>query len=285
MYPTIPTAEDEPELFWAVRGGKGNFGIVTELEFDLVPVATLYGGGIFFPGEAAADVLHAWRTWAPTLPEDTTTSVALLRLPPDPGLPEPLRGRFVVHLRFAHLGEDGEALLAPMRAVAPAIMDLVAEMPFTAVDGIHMDPPGPLPMWERGTGLRELPAEAVDALLAAAGPDVEVPLVLVEVRLLGGAVARPAPVPNAVCGRDAAFTVLAIAPTAGPLMEVAPAITQAIVDGLAPWATGSALLNFHGSGNAERIARLWPETDRSRLLAAKRRFDPDNLFVFGSAIA
>jgi FAD/FMN-containing dehydrogenase len=276
----------DPELFWALRGGKGNFGIVTELEFELMPVASLYGGGIFFPGAAAAELLHTYRTWVRTLPEETTTSIALLRLPPLPELPEPLRGQFVVHLRVAHLGsaEEGAALLAPMRAVAPAIMDLVGDMPYPAVDSIHMDPTDPMPMWERGATLRELPAEAVDELLAAAGPDVEVPLIMVEVRHLGGAVGRPARVPNAVAGRDAAFTVFALGPMAGPLAETMPAITQSVVDRMAPWAARGSLLNFLGWAGPERVRRLWDDADRARLLAVKERMDPGNVFSCGHAL-
>lgn len=279
-------AQTDPDLFWAVRGGKGNFGIVTELEFDLMPVSRLYGGGIFFPGEAAAALLHTYREWVETLPEETTTSIALLRLPPLPTLPPPLQGAHVVHLRFAHLGgaEEGAALLAPMRAVSPAVMDLVGEMPYAAVDSIHMDPTDPMPMWERGTALRELPAAAVDALLAAAGPGVETPLIMVEVRHLGGAAARPATVPNAVAGRDAAFEVFAIAPTAGPLVEVAPAITQAVADGVAPWSTGGSLLNHLGQAGPDRVRRMWPAATRERLLAVKRRIDPADLFRTGHAI-
>ncbi|GAA3248342.1 FAD-binding oxidoreductase [Pseudonocardia petroleophila] len=279
-------ADGDPDLFWALRGGSGNFGIVTELEFDLVPVTTLYGGGIFFPGEAAADVLHAYRTWVGTLPEETTTSVALLRLPPLPELPEPLRGRFVVHLRFAHLGpaDEGAALLAPMRAAAPAVLDLVADMPYAAVDSIHMDPTDPMPTWERGTTLRELPAAAVDELLAVAGPDVAVPLIMVELRHLGGAVGRPAAVPNAVAGRDAAFSLLALGPTAGPLAETMPAITQSVVDRMAPWAARGALLNFLGSAGPERVGRLWDDADRARLLAVRDRLDPDRRLAPGHAL-
>jgi FAD/FMN-containing dehydrogenase len=279
-------AISDPELFWALRGGKGNFGIVTELEFDLVPVASLHGGGVFFPGEAAAALLHAYRTWVETLPEETTTSIALLRLPPLPALPEPLRGRFVVHLRFAHLGpaDEGAALLAPMRAVAPAIMDLVGDMPYAAVDSIHMDPVDPMPTWERGATLRALPAEAVDALLAAAGPDVEVPLIMVELRHLGGAVARPAPTPNAVAGRGAAFALFALGPMVGPLVETVPALTQAVVDRMAPWAARGALLNFLGSAGPDRVRRLWDDADLERLLAVKRRVDPGGLFSTGHAL-
>ncbi len=279
-------AEREPDLFWAVRGGKGNFGIVTELEFELVPVARLYGGGIFFPGEAAADLLHAYRRWVTTLSEDTTTSIALLRLPPLPTLPESLRGRFVVHLRVAHLGsaEEGAALVAPMRAVAPAIMDLVGEMPYAAVDSIHMDPTDPMKMWERGTALAVLPAEAVDAVLAVAGPDVDVPLFMVEIRHLGGALGRPAAVPNAVAGRDAAFSVFAIGPMDGPVAEVVPAITQSVVDRVAPWSTGGSLLNFLGQAGPERVRGVWNPMDRARLVDVKRRYDPANVFAFGQPI-
>jgi len=279
-------AVGEPDLFWAVRGGKGNFGIVTELEFDLVPVARLYGGGVFFPGAAAPDLLHTFRTWVDTLPEETTTSVALLRLPPDPNLPPPLQGAFVVHLRFAHLGpaKAGAALLAPMRAVAPALMDLVDEMPYAAVDSIHMDPTDPLPAWERGSALRELPAGGVDALLAAAGPGVETPLIMVEIRHLGGALGRMPATPNAVAGRDAAFEVFAVGPMAGPLVEVVPALTQAVVDGVAAWSTGGSLLNHLGAANAERVRRIWPEPVRERLLAIKRQVDPADVFGSGHAI-
>jgi FAD/FMN-containing dehydrogenase len=272
-------AEREPELFWAVRGGKGNFGIVTELEFDLVPVARLYGGGVFFPAEAAADVLHAYREWAPSLPDETTTSVALLRLPPLPELPEPLRGRFVVHLRMAHLGPaaEGAALAAPMRAVAPALLDVLADMPAAAFDAIHRDPTEPMPVRERGTALASLPADAVDALLAAAGPDVDAPsLSMVEIRQLGGALARPPAVPNAVAGRDAAYSLLAVAPEDGP--------AAAVVDRLAPWSTGGALLNLLGAATAERIRSLWSPAELERLTAVKRRYDPANVFALGQPI-
>ncbi|MGY1744820.1 FAD-binding oxidoreductase [Blastococcus sp. SYSU D00695] len=282
---TVDAASD-PELFWALRGGKGSFGVVTALEFDLVPVARLYGGGVFFPGSAAAALLHAYREWAPGLPEETTTSIAVLRLPPDPALPEPLRGQTVVHLRVAHLGdaEEGAALVAPMRAVAPALLDGLGEMPFAAVDAIHMDPTAPMPTYDRGTLLRELTADTVDAVLAAAGPDVEVPLVMVELRQLGGAVGRPAAVPNAVAGRDAAFSCWVLGPMFPPVAGIVPGVVDAVAGALAPWSTGRALLNFAGSLTAAQVGGLWDEADRQRLLAVKRRVDPAGLFTHGHVV-
>src|SRR5262249_46496333 len=93
-------ADHYPDLFWALRGGKGNFGIVTAIEFELVPVTRLYGGGIFFPGAAAPEVLHEFAHWSKQMPEEVTTSVALLRLPDFPFIPEPLRGKLSVHLPY-----------------------------------------------------------------------------------------------------------------------------------------------------------------------------------------
>ncbi len=274
------TAESDPDLFWAVRGGKVGFGIVTELEFALVPVARFYGGGVFYPAEAAAAVLHGWREWVPTLTEDTSTSVALLRLPPDPALPEPLRGRSVLHLRVAHLGsaEEGEAVVAPMRAVATPLVDTLAEMPAAAIDAVHMDPITPMPVYDRGATLRALPAEAVDAVLAVAGPDVPAPLALVEIRLLGGAVARRPEVDNAVAGRDGAFTLYAIGAPFGVPAADARAAAEAVTAALAPWTAGG-LLNFQGRATPEEVGRLWDDATRARLLRIRDRVDPAGLFA------
>lgn len=140
-------ARREPDLFWAVRGGKGNFGVVTAMTIDLLPVSTLYAGGIYYAAKAIGDVLHAYARWAPELPEETTTSVTLLRLPPLPFVP-------------------------------PALLDTVGKLPYVQCGEIYRDPPDPLPFWEQGTLLRELPADAVDRLLSVCGPGVETPAVL-----------------------------------------------------------------------------------------------------------
>jgi FAD/FMN-containing dehydrogenase len=285
-------ADRETDLFWAVRGGKGNFGIVTSIEIELVPVSRLYAGGIFYPATAATDVLHAYRTWTSTLPEATTTSIAILRLPPLPELPEPLRGQTVVHLRFIHTGDaddqgnadEGARLLAPMRSVAPAIMDYVGEMPYTAVDAIHQDPDHPMPGWERGGMLSDLTAEAVDAILAAAGPQVDIPLIMVELRHLGGALSRQADVPNAVPGRNAAFSFLVIGPLVPELAEIVPAVGAAVLGAVAPFALPGAMLNFAGHAAPEQLLAAWAPVDRERLLKIKASYDPTNMFRTGQAL-
>lgn len=277
------TQDTDSELFWALRGGKGNFGVVTALEFRLFPVARFYGGGLFFPGEAAASVLHEWRRWAPTLPEEATTSLSFLRLPPMPELPPPLQGTFVIHLRFSSLGdaEDAERLLAPMRAVAPTVLDTIAELPYAAVAAVHMDPVTPVPWVDRSTALRDFPAEAADALLRLVGPDSGTQLTVVEIRSFGGALARPPAVPNAVAGRDVPWAVLGFG-VGGPDQQARNIEQLAqVMTALAPWAHDEAMTNFltAGEGTTPQQMRSIYGSDRyDRLVAVKRRYDPSNMF-------
>jgi hypothetical protein len=281
-------AEHEPDLFWAVRGGKGNFGIVTAMTVELLPIAEFWGGPVFFAGTHAREVLGAYRAWAPTLPEEATTSIALLRVPPLPEIPEPIRGQFVVHLRYVHCGDpaEAEALLAPMLDVAPVVLSLVGPTPVQASDVVHQDPTDPMPAWEHGALLRELTSETIDALLEVAGPQHELPVVIVEIRQLGGALARPAEVPNAVAGRGAAYSLLAIGVLAPGLEEVTPAVSASIVGALSPWAAEGALVNFlGGAGEApEQVRAAYDTATRERLLAVKEAYDPGNVFRFGHAL-
>lgn len=275
-------AEQHPDLFWAVRGGKGNFGIVTSIEFDLFEVPTLYGGGIFFPAAATAAVLHAYREWVETLPEETTSSVALLRLPPAPELPDGLRGQFVVHLRVAHVGDpaEGERLVAPMRAVADSIIDGVRVMPYGEVGSIHQDPTEPSAYWEGGLLLDELPAPLMDEIIAEVGPDADMPVQIFELRHMGGALSRAPRRPNAVGGRAARFHALVIA----DIVHAEPA--RRALDVVVPASRGGALLNFQGHATAaEQVALAWEPEDLLRLREIKRRYDPANTFRTGHALA
>ena len=250
-------ASTEPDLFWAVRGARGNFGVITSLVIRLVPVATIYAGAVFFAGDSARDVLHSFRAWAPTLPDRTSTSVALLNFPPLEELPPMLRGQYVVMLRFAHNGDEAEGaeLLAPMLEAGTVLLDGVAAMPYTSADAIHQDPTDPMPVWEKGALLRELTADVVEALLAVAGPGVAPPLAMVELRLMGGALGRQPSVPNAVSGREGAYSVLALGALAPGLEELVPTLGGAVLDTLDPRRTGTSLLNWLGatSGPAEVV--------------------------------
>jgi FAD/FMN-containing dehydrogenase len=279
-------AGDGSELDWALRGGKGNVGVVTGMEIELFDIPDLYGGAIFWPGELAPALLPAFAEWTKTLPDDFSTSISLLRLPPLPEVPEPLRGKFTVHLRVGYVGSDadGERLVAPMREVAPPMIDMVGRMPYAELDRIHMDPENPVPYEEGGLVLRELAPETIAAILEQAGPDSQCPLLLVEVRLMGGALALERD--DAVGGRDAAYTLFGVGALMPPIADAVPGAVAALMAAGAPWSTGGTMVNFHGvPGDAADRARAWSPKTLERLQRAKATYDPGNLFRVGHTIS
>ena len=153
------------------------------------------------------------------------------------------------------------------------------------MDAIHMDPVDPLPAWEKGMLLAELTGETVDALLETAGPQLQIPLIMAEIRLLGGALGRPAKVPNAVAGRDGAYSVLVLGPAVPELAEVVPAVGKGVLGALKPWAAPGVLTNFLGdvTGPAE-VLNAYPAETQRRLMEVKRTVDPAGIFSFGHAI-
>ncbi|MGH3151688.1 MAG: FAD-binding protein [Streptosporangiaceae bacterium] len=163
-------ADHEPDLFWAVRGG-GGVGVVTALEMRLYPVRELYAGDLFFPIQRAAEVLHAWREWTATVPDEVTSIGHLLRVPPLPEVPEPLRGRAFAIIEAACLGDAGTGaeLIGQLRRLGPEL-DTVAMIPAAALGQLNMDPPQPVPGAGDGAFLADFPAAAIDALVAVAGP-------------------------------------------------------------------------------------------------------------------
>jgi FAD/FMN-containing dehydrogenase len=270
------------DLFWALRGGKGNFGIVTSMEIELFPVPRLYGGGLYFRGSAAPDVFRAYRRWVKTVPDELTSSIAMTRLPWSRDVPEFLRGRFVVHLRIAYHGAvaDGEELVEPLRKITLTLADTVRDMPFAEAGTIHNDPVEPFALRERTTYLREVDEDAIDTLVNLAGPDSSCPLQMVELRHLGGALGRPSEVPNAVGNRDAEFLLyLAGAATLGESAMI-DECADAVMDAMAPWSTGGVCMNFLGVRDSapERVRAAYSEPDYRRLVAVKRAYDPENLF-------
>jgi FAD/FMN-containing dehydrogenase len=277
------TAESEPELFWALRGGKGNFGAVTAMVCELFAQTRIYGGGVWFAIEHVLELMPAWREWVETLPEEATTTVAVQRLPPLPELPPPLQGASVLHMRFTHLGSaaEGEQLFAPMRALAPSILDTVAEMPYTSIGTVHMDPPEPVPYWDRTMMFADLSEEAVDEFLALTGPDSECPLVSVEIRHLGGAMDREPAVPNAVPTRGLPFVMFAFG-VGGPDQEdLMRGYLAKLFSGLEPWSAGRMMANFMSAEEATSPVQMraaYGEERYDRLAGIKKSFDPHNLF-------
>ncbi len=269
------TADREPDLFWAIRGGRDNFGVVTGMRVALVPVDRLYGGGLYFAGELAPDVLAGYRAWTAELPEELTSSVGLIPYPDLPMLPDPLRGRHVVHVRIAYTGpaEEGERLVAPLRALGPRLMDRLRELPFTEAGTIYNDPTTPHPYQGDAALLSEWDGQAVGKVLGMVGPGSADPAVF-EVRHLGGALGRPPAVPNAVGHRDANYLLRVISVGDGDVV----AAHRRVFDAVRPWTLGRALgFTYRAIGPDEVREGYDPDAYR-RLAELKGRYDPDNLF-------
>lgn len=266
------TAETETDLFWALRGGKGALGIVTAIEFDLLPLTTVLAGSLFFGSTDTARVLHEWARWCVDLPLEATTSVAVLRLPPMQGVPAPIAGKQTVAVRFVWTGDpaEGEQVLAPMRSVAPLVFGGVQVMPAAGVGVIYGDPVDPMPSHDRCAVLSELPREAIDTILDVAGPTSDCTQLVVELRQLGGRITATPTVPSAFCGRDAPFTLRTIGITAGPRTGAIRADAAAIITAAQPWTTARRLPNFE------------PSTDPATLSAT---YDPDTLRRLRSIVA
>ena len=190
------TAQNHPDLFWALRGGGGNFGVVTAIEFAVYPVEELYAGALFFPFERASEVFHTWRELLPTFPEELMTWASILHIPPLPEVPEAFRGRSFAIVMGAFLGEEteGRDLLRRLRDLGPEI-DTFAMVPPIELGELAMDPPDPLPATSGHELLEELPASLIDEFLSIAGPDSDsgTSLTMFQLRHMGGALARKSP--------------------------------------------------------------------------------------------
>ena len=262
--------ENEPDLFWAVRGGGGSFGVVTALEFRLFPLTEVYAGVMFWPVERATEVLNAWREWVDTVPDELTSVGRILQLPPLPEIPEPLRGGSFVVVETIYVGDEaeGEKLIAPFRALEPTL-DTVATVPMPALGHLHMDPETPVPGAGEGMLLSDFTAEAVDAVVESS---VGSSLISVEVRHLGGAIGRPSPQHGAVSHFDADFLLFGVGITPGPEAHAAVlADVERLIGAMAPWDSGSMYLNF-SEVDLNQGSR-WTEQAFHRLRRIKARYD------------
>ncbi|MBY6675447.1 FAD-binding oxidoreductase [Rhodococcus sp. BP-332] len=280
------TPDSDADLFRGLCGGKSTLGIVTAVETELLPIAEFYAGALYYDGRHAAAVLEAWRVWSATLTEEHNTSLAFLQLPPLPGVPEPLAGKFVVAVRFASVAEPGIAadVLAPMRAAAPTVIDTVTTIPYAAVGSVHADPVDPMPTREATTMLRVFDEEAAATVLVMTGPASSSPQVIVELRLLGGALGRPGPHPDVYCHREAAYSLLCIGVLAPPVADAVIAHGEAVVEALAPWSTGGSLPNFAASDDPAHLARVYDEDTRAWLGALAEQHDPAGIFRVGQVV-
>lgn len=277
-------AVSDPELFAALRGGGGAFGVVVAMTFGLVELPSLYAGGAYFHLDVARTVLQRWAAWSRDLPAEVTTSIARLNLPPDPALPAELRGASVVHLRYAYVGDPaaGGRLLAPMLETAPPLLAGLRVIPAAALGSVHADPTAPMPVVEGGVLLRELPSAAVECFVDITSPGSGLPVAVAELRLLGGALRRGvATGADAITGREAAYHLQTVAVPGLPSPTGPEQAVRLVAAALAPWSTGEVLHNFAGADGEQTRAALrdsWGPDRQTRLLALRDRLDPNRVF-------
>jgi FAD/FMN-containing dehydrogenase len=278
------TPDSDGELFFALRGGKGNFGVVTAMEFDLFPVGEIYAGALHFSGDDARNVLEAYEQFTSKAPDELTSSIVFLRAPDLPFVPEFMRGRLTVSVRISHLGAapDGEALIAPLRAAAPVLADTVSTMPFAHIASITRDPSEPAAAVEHFGILDELSPSAMDAMLDVTGSDSDSAVTMVNLTHLGGALGRPPEASNAVGRRDAAFAVFAF--TVVPPGDVALSADRdqglELMRRLTPPGGGRKHPGYLSPADAsvESVRLAYDDPTYERLQAAKTLYDPRNMF-------
>ena len=278
------TEDMEPELFWAVRGGGGNFGVVTALEFRLFPIQDVYAGMLVWDRSEADRVLRAWSRWTATAPDQVTTSFRILQLPPFEEIPAPIRGRQIVVIDGAVNDDDcmAEKILAELRALEPE-MDTFARVPSASIVRLHMDPEGPTPGVSATSVLSGMPDDAIDAFLGQVGHGSQQSLLLAELRQLGGALGRPAEGAGALPMLSGEFVLFGVAIAATPEMGAAgQADADALVSVMAPWANGRQYLNFSEEAVDSRTG--YDAAAYTRLQSVRAGVDPAGTFVANHTI-
>ncbi len=276
--PVRVTAETDPELFWALRGGNAaNFGVVTAIEVRLYEHAEAYAGQLFFDVSRAREVLRAWRDWTRTTPDHVASIAQVVNVPPLPHVPEPLRGRSFAMVIVSVLGDDGESVVAPLRALGPEL-DTVAPMPAAGLVRIAMDPEDPVPALTTTANLDEVSDAAIDALVEVTRPELGLPIAVAALRQLGGAYARRAAGAGAMATLDGEALFFTVAPVMAPELRPAAEHALAVIDqALAPFDSGARYLNFVERPGDSRFG--FSAEDHERLRVVREQVDPDGVLL------
>jgi FAD/FMN-containing dehydrogenase len=273
---------EHPDLFWGLRGGGGNFGIVTSFEFALHPVGpVVLGGMLLHPGHRASEVLRFFADFMAEAPDEVGAAVALITAPAAPFVPEPARGKPAVGIIVCHAGsvEEGERALAPLRSFGPPVLEMVQPMPYTEVQKL-IDPQAPagLRNYWGGDFLPSLSEGAIDALCAAHATAPS-PLSQIIVVPGGGQIARVPEDAMALGHRKAAFNTHLIALWEDPAGDGENiAWLRALQSACRDHTDGGAFLNFITEDREERVRAAFGEAKYERLVRIKDAYDPENIF-------
>ncbi len=266
--------ESDAELFWALRGSGGDFGIITKMELRLHPAPALYGGRLLWPVEQMGQVLRTFKAVTETAPEELSIWYHTYQFPPFPEIPEVIRGKAFASVAVAYLGsaEDGAALVAPFREIPGVVMDLMGEVPLSALGSIADEPTDPMPGLEMSRLLTSIDDDLVDRLEEAVGAGSASPLAIFQIRHLGGAFRQVIPGQSSFGPVDEEYSMFALVVPGPPGSDMAAAGIFARLDGItAPYASGRTFLSFLSH---ESTDRWWTPETRARLVAAKQVTDP-----------
>jgi FAD/FMN-containing dehydrogenase len=277
----IASEERNPDLFWALKGGGGNFGVVTGFEFQLHEVGPLlYGGMLFFPIEAAPDLLKAYRAFMEDAPDEICGGAAILCAPPEEFVPEAVRGKPVLAVIACYVGpvEAGEQAFAPLREWGPAL-EMLAPMPYSAIQGLIApgNPPGRHHYWKAGF-LGELSDQAIDVFLRHAGDPVT-PFTAALMLPLGGAFARVGDAETPLAYRNAKWDYHVLAQWEDPAdADRCVEWTRDFDAAMAEFAEAGVYVNFVAEPSASAVEAGFGPEKYARIAEVKGKYDPDNVF-------
>jgi FAD/FMN-containing dehydrogenase len=271
---------EHPELLWGLRGGGGNFGVVTNFVFALHPVSTVIGGLMLFPLDRGKQVLTAFRDWAAEAPDEASMLAAVNTAPPEPFVPAELIGQKVLAILGCWCGnlDAGAAALEPLRKLAPSV-DLFGPMPYMALQGmLDGGAPHGLRNYFRGGYIADLDDEVIDVALEH-GARMPSPMSQIHFHQMGGAVGRLAPDATAFSGRTAGYTYNLVSTWTEPGEDALHiAANRELAAAMAPLSVGGAYVNFLSDAGGGRVRAAYGGALYDRLARLKREYDPANLF-------
>jgi FAD/FMN-containing dehydrogenase len=270
---------ENPDLFWALRGGGGNFGVATAFEFQLHPAGTVLGGMVAYPGTELKAVLRAWASYMAGAPDELTTTAWIMQAPPAPFIPPEWHGRLIVALAVCYAGDltAGERALAPLRTLAPPVADVIGPMPYPGIFALTEDVTTPGREYDVRAGYLDGIDDGLLGAIEAAGRTMTSPMSMVHIRALGGAMARVSAEATAFAHRDKPFMVMLANLwwdcDARPHREWLHGLWRAVHPH-----TAGAYAGFLADEGAERVRDAFPAANHRRLVEVKRRYDPTNVF-------